>query len=97
MAVSMPNEGDGDYAARGTEPSGEAARRSRKPRASALEATAHRRTVGIMRDRLAGLADGRERWRGKIPSDAGDGRYDRGEQLPKCRFGSVMNGQRAAY
>ncbi len=54
MAVSMPNKGDGDYAARGTEPSGEAARRSRKPRASALEATAHRRTVGIMRDRLAG-------------------------------------------
>jgi hypothetical protein len=47
----MPNGGDGDYAARGTEPSGEAARLCRKPRASALEATAHRRTVGIMRDR----------------------------------------------
>ena len=39
-ADSMPNGGDGDYAARGTEPSGEAARRSRKPRASSLEATA---------------------------------------------------------
>jgi hypothetical protein len=50
----MPNGGDGDYAARGTEPSGEAARQSRKPRASALEATAHRRTVGIMRDRPCG-------------------------------------------
>ncbi len=50
----MPNGGDGDYATRGTEPSGEAARHRRRPRASALEATAHRRTVGIMRDRTCG-------------------------------------------